>query len=218
MRVDPRHGFVAQTLDVGNGPGLLRPVRISLGGERTRRTVSRIDTTTNTVVQTIAAGEAPSDLVLGGGFVWVSDASQGSVTRIDWRSGDRKTIPVASHAGKLEVGDGLLWVSVRGPEAAHRGGTLTVSSSSVLDTLDPALAYFSDSWNILALTNDGLVGFNRVGGLEGATLVPDLASSLPTATDGGESHVPAASRPPLLRRTAPSGPTTSDGRSNGSSG
>ena len=189
MRVDARHGFVAQTVDVGNGPGTVAAgsgsvwVVNGLDG-----TASRIDPTTNTVVQTIAAGEAPSDLVLGDGFVWVSDASQGSVTRIDWRSGDRKTIPVASHAGKLEVGAGLLWVSVRGPEAAHRGGTLTVSSSSVLDTLDPAVAYFSDSWNILSLTNDGLVGFNRVGGLAGAALVPDLASSLPTATDGGRKY------------------------------
>jgi YVTN family beta-propeller protein len=189
MRVDPRHRLVAQTVDVGSGPRAIAAgsgtvwVANPLDG-----TASRIDPTTNAVVQTIAVGEAPIDLALGGGFVWVSDESQGSVTRIDSRSGATKTIPLALHAGRLEVGDGLLWVGVRGPEASHRGGTLTVSSSSVLDTLDPGLAYFSDSWNILVLTNDGLVGFKRVGGLEGATLVPDLARSLPRATAGGRKY------------------------------
>ena len=81
-----------------------------------------------------------------------------------------------------------MWVSVRGPETSHRGGTLTVVSSNVLDTIDPALAYFSDSWNILDLTNDGLVGFKRVGGLAGASLVPALARSIPKPTDAGRSY------------------------------
>lgn len=51
--------------------------------------------------------------------------------------------------------------------------------------LDPATAYIPQSWAILAQTNDGLVGFKRVGGTEGATLVPDLAPALPRPTDGG---------------------------------
>jgi peptide/nickel transport system substrate-binding protein len=38
------------------------------------------------------------------------------------------------------------------------------------------------------MTNDGLVGFRRVGGVQGAQLVPDLAVALPTPTDGGTSY------------------------------
>ena len=80
-------------------------------------------------------------------------------------------------------------MTVRARETSHRGGTLTAwALSGYLDTLDPALAYTALTWNILTLTNDGLVGFHRVGGLEGTTLVPDLARSLPNPTDGGTTY------------------------------
>ena len=46
----------------------------------------------------------------------------------------------------------------------------------------------SETVEILALTNDGLVGFQHTGGLEGTTLVPDLARSLPEPTDGGRTY------------------------------
>ena len=53
------------------------------------------------------------------------------------------------------------------------------------------------------MTNDGLVGFKHVGGSEGTQLVPDLATSLPTPTDGRQDvHVPAARGNPLLERVA----------------
>ena len=40
----------------------------------------------------------------------------------------------------------------------------------------------------IILTNDGLVTFKRVGGSDGATLVPDLATTIPTPTDGGRTY------------------------------
>jgi len=43
-------------------------------------------------------------------------------------------------------------------------------------------------WPVLTLTNDGLVGFRRVGRVQGAQLVPDLAVALPTPTDGGKTY------------------------------
>ena len=39
------------------------------------------------------------------------------------------------------------------------------------------------------MTNDGLVAFNQTSGLAGTQLVPDLAVSLPTPTDGGKTYV-----------------------------
>jgi peptide/nickel transport system substrate-binding protein len=38
------------------------------------------------------------------------------------------------------------------------------------------------------MTNDGLVGFRRVGGGEGVQLVPDLAAALPAPSDGGKTY------------------------------
>ena len=40
---------------------------------------------------------------------------------------------------------------------------------------------------MLSVTNDGLVGYRRTGGPDGDTLVPDLASALPTPADGGRT-------------------------------
>ncbi len=45
------------------------------------------------------------------------------------------------------------------------------------------------------MTNDGLVGFRRTGGIEGIQLVPDLATSLPTPTNGGKTYLPFHLRP-----------------------
>ena len=188
-RVGPRPGVAVQTADVGHTPAAIAAglngiwVTNLLDG-----TVSRIDPDTNAVVQTVRVGDSPAGVAVAGGFVWVSDESRGTLRRIDPRSGSVNTIRLGSQAGKIAAGDGALWVSVRGSETAHRGGTLTVVVPDVIDAIDPALAYFSVSWNLLELTNDGLVGFKRVGGRDGATLVPDLARSIPRATDGGRTY------------------------------
>jgi peptide/nickel transport system substrate-binding protein len=38
------------------------------------------------------------------------------------------------------------------------------------------------------MTNDGLVAFDYASGVQGTQLVPDLAVSLPTPTDGGRTY------------------------------
>ena len=82
-----------------------------------------------------------------------------------------------------------LWISAQGSPASHRGGTLTmVSPLGSFDSLDPALAYASGSWGVLTMTNDGLVGFRRASGSDGTQVVPDLAASVPTPTDGGTTY------------------------------
>jgi peptide/nickel transport system substrate-binding protein len=189
-RIDPARDLAVQRIEVGHGPQAIVAhsdgiwVANVLDG-----TVSRIDPDTNAVVQTIPVGRAPAGVALARGSVWVSDGSQGSMTRVEPQSGSVTTIPLGSHSGSFTAGGGTLWVSVRGSESAHRGGTLTTwALDYVFDTIDPALAYSPLTWSILALTSDGLVGFKRVGGVEGATLVPDLARSVPESTDGGRTY------------------------------
>jgi DNA-binding beta-propeller fold protein YncE len=209
-------GNEVQLVDVGEGPQAVAVgtgviwVANSLDG-----TVSRIDPDTNST-DADPVGEGPTDLAFGGGSLWVSLGSAGSVKRIDPRSGSSTTIALGSYAGSVAVGNGALWVSVRGELSAHRGGTLTVvAPRPIFDTIDPALAYDSLTWGILSLTNDGLMGLQRVGGVDGTTMVPNLARSIPEPADGGRTYT--FQLRPAIRYSSgdPEGRRTSDGRSNG---
>jgi peptide/nickel transport system substrate-binding protein len=80
-------------------------------------------------------------------------------------------------------------VGIQATGAAHRGGVLRLLlPSGEVDSIDPARAYTVSSWLLLSVTGDGLVGFKRVGGAEGNTLVPDLATALPVSTAGGRTY------------------------------
>ncbi len=78
---------------------------------------------------------------------------------------------------------------MRAAGLTHRGGTLRVDSGRRgLSTIDPSVMYETYSLAIPGLTNDGLVAFKHVGGSDGSTLVPDLATSLPQPTDKGKAY------------------------------
>src|SRR6266702_2836409 len=73
--------------------------------------------------------------------------------------------------------------------AAHKGGTLTILANQAFGVADPAQNYTLQQWQLLIDTHDGLTQFKRVGGVAGTKLVPDLATALPTPTDGGKTYV-----------------------------
>src|SRR5947207_41679 len=75
-----------------------------------------------------------------------------------------------------------------GSSASHRGGTFTILASSAFGVADPAQNYTLQEWQLLIDTHDGLTQFERVGGTAGTQLVPDLATSIPTPTDGGKTY------------------------------
>jgi peptide/nickel transport system substrate-binding protein len=91
-----------------------------------------------------------------------------------------KIVGLANPPQGLAIAPSGVYVSVRSNGLEHRGGNLRIVDQAP-DSVDPALAY---SWGLISMTNDGLVGFRRVGGIEGVQLVPDLAVALPTPTDG----------------------------------
>jgi peptide/nickel transport system substrate-binding protein len=188
--IDPGRDLAVATVEVGNGPRAIAADRTGVWvANFLDGTVARIDPGTNAVVQTSSVGDAPTGLTLAGGSVWVSDGANGSVARMEPRPGTATFIQLGAEAADIAFGDDVLWVAVRGSEAARRGGALTVWAPDVfVDSLDPALAYSALTWSILSLTNDGLVGFQRTGGLEGNTLVPNLARSIPEPTDGGRTY------------------------------
>jgi peptide/nickel transport system substrate-binding protein len=73
--------------------------------------------------------------------------------------------------------------------AGHAGGVFTILANSNFGVADPAQNYTLQEWQLLIDTHDGLVGFAKEGGIAGAKIVPDLATSIPSATNGGKTYV-----------------------------
>jgi peptide/nickel transport system substrate-binding protein len=73
--------------------------------------------------------------------------------------------------------------------AGHAGGVFTILANSNFGVADPAQNYTLEEWQLLIDTHDGLVGFAKVPGIGGTKIVPDLATSIPLATNGGKTYV-----------------------------
>jgi peptide/nickel transport system substrate-binding protein len=69
------------------------------------------------------------------------------------------------------------------------GGTFTILANSAFGVADPAQNYTLEEWQLLIDTHNGLTGFAMVGGVPGTKIVPDLATSIPTPTNGGKTYV-----------------------------
>jgi peptide/nickel transport system substrate-binding protein len=197
-RVDPANPSVTLDQPVGNGPSAVLAAFGSIWvANHLDNTVSRLDPATGRVERTVEVGEGPNALGAAGGSVWVANEFDSSITSIDPTTDSAETVPVGGAAASLAGdGGGDLWLALGLSATEHRGGTLTVSSGDkigdLLDrkSLDPAVVVYNDQTGgqILSITNDGLLSFKKVGGADGATLVPDLASALPEVSADGLTY------------------------------
>jgi peptide/nickel transport system substrate-binding protein len=73
--------------------------------------------------------------------------------------------------------------------AGHAGGTFTILANSGFGVADPAQNYTLEEWQLLIDTHDGLVTFAKEAGNAGNKIVADLATSIPTPTNGGKTYV-----------------------------
>lgn len=73
-------------------------------------------------------------------------------------------------------------------QEAKAGGTLRIVSRSDFDYADPALAYFSHSWNMMAATHIQLLYYPHVEGAVGRRLAPMAAQGFPKVTNGGKVY------------------------------
>jgi YVTN family beta-propeller protein len=190
LRVDPRTDQLAGSINVGTGPTAITVgfgsvwVANSLDG-----TVSRIDPQTDSVSVEIPVGQGPNAIAVGSGAVWVTNEFAGSVTRIDPATDGRRTIEVGNRPQGVAVAAGLVWVGAQPAATSHRGGALTALSRVPFGSIDPTCPTGSTPcfW-VTTETSDGLTAFKRVGGSDGSQVVPDLAISMPTPTDGGTTY------------------------------
>jgi len=192
-------GGAAETpIAVGQGPDAIAAsgdavwVANSLDG-----TVFRIDPRAGKVARAVTVGSDPTAIALVGGTPWVAVRGGDRLVRLD-PSGRSVTavVPTGSSPQVLSSTPGGLVLGTVATPTVHRGGTLIGSSppppggSSFQPSIDPdsGAAWSYVSWQILAMTNDGLVGYKRVGGPDGETVVADLAQALPAIGHDGLTY------------------------------
>src|SRR5205085_4565099 len=72
---------------------------------------------------------------------------------------------------------------------AAKGGTLRIDTRSDYDFVDPALAYFSHSWQIEYATVCKLLNFpDKEASAGGTRVTPEVAASLPAVSRNGRTY------------------------------
>ena len=189
MLVDPGTNRVSRAIPVGSSQAGVAVGAGSVWVADASGTVVRIDPRTGKI-RTIRLGGQPAGIAYAGGAVWVANSLGGSVVRIDPRTNSVRSIHIGNQPAAVAAAGGGVLATVLPSPATHRGGTLTlIASLSQHDqATDPAVAYTVPMWQMLSITNDGLVGYRRADGPAGDTLVPDLAQALPRPADGGLTY------------------------------
>lgn len=189
LKLSPTTGDILDRIPVGDGPAGVAVgagsiwVANSLSG-----TVSRIDPRTGDERGTIEVGPSVDAVAVAGNNVWVADGQAGMVASFEAPGGRVTPIEVGNRPTAPAVADGTLYLGLVPSGASHVGGMLRVALPHDPPQIDPGNAYTLNSWSVLGMTNDGLLGWKRAGGQAGAELVPGLAVSLPSISDDRRTY------------------------------
>jgi peptide/nickel transport system substrate-binding protein len=191
--IDARSGDVVQDITVGAGAsGIAYGAGAVWVANTLEGTISRIDRRLGVATTSrVGPDQGPASIAADSKNVWVSNEFGGTVVPIDPKRGTAlEPLEVGSRPEGIALVHGALWVGVAASGARHRGGTLRVASplSFGWADFDPATQNDVLTFPLIGLTNDGLTAFRRVSGRAGWTLVPDLALTLPSPTDGGRTY------------------------------
>jgi ABC-type transport system substrate-binding protein len=88
----------------------------------------------------------------------------------------------------LVVGVGLLAAAGFAGPAPKKGGTLRLSSPGDLDSVDPALAYFADSWWLESATCAKLYSYPDKPAPAGTQVIPEVAMGFPKVSKDGKTQ------------------------------
>ncbi len=186
LHLDPASGVaLAPPIPVGS-----RPIAVASGAgaiwvaSATDGTVTRIDPQTNRVTGVAEVGGSLVSLAAGDDDVWAGSLD-GLVHRLDPNDLEAAPTTIATGAGVAALAptvDGLWLAAIAGLET-HRGGIFRIAVTGAVPPAEPIGT--PPSALVWSLASDGLVTYPRVSGPAGTRLVPALAASMPTITDGG---------------------------------
>lgn len=189
-RIDPVNRLVTASVRVGNGPAALTSdARGVWAVNELDDTISLIDPSSDSVSATLHVGKSPISAATNGQQLWIANSNDDTISEIDpaaLRVID--TVHLANAPAGIQAVGRSLWVSERGASDRHRGGTLRIVDNDALQSLDPATAYSTFAWDVLAIMYDGLVTYQRTAGPGGAVIVPDLAARMPEQSSDGLTY------------------------------
>jgi YVTN family beta-propeller protein len=192
-RVDPTG--LSTPIAVGDGPS---GIAVGAGGvwvaDSLDDALVRIDPSSEAVRTTIPVGRTPAGVAVGAGSVWVANSGDGSISRINPRTNKViATIHVGGSPQAITLAGGRAWVTVdaqaiKPTEGLSRGGTLRIESHLDVDAMDPARAYFFNSWQLLYATCAKLLNYPDKPGLAGSHVTAEVATGLPARSSHGRTY------------------------------
>ena len=194
-RIDARSGTIVRPIAVGRGPSAVA------WGEgavwvinRDDGTLARIDPATNAVSWSLPVGRDPTAVAAGDGAVWVAHGDTRTLSRVDPRAPRvLDTLRIGSSPSAIAIANGGVWTAAVAPQSSHRGDTLRVRYPAdrpyavPVDWLHPLGASW-ETTQITSLAYDGLVGYRRIAGIAGGTLVGALATDVPAPSRDGLTY------------------------------
>jgi len=159
-------------------------------------TVLRIDPATSAIKATIAVGKRPGGIAVGAGAVWVTGSGDGTILKIDPDTNEVvDTIRVGSNPVGVAASAETVWVTAqesvplaREVPAANVGGVARFNIEDGFDFTDPAVAYWTTSWQLAYATGAKLLNYPDRPAPAGSQLVPEVARSLPRVSADGKRY------------------------------
>jgi peptide/nickel transport system substrate-binding protein len=185
--IDPHGDRVTQAVSIGNGPSAVRVLGPTVWvANPPDDTLSQFDPGSGRIRKINASD--PAALTVIDGALWVADRVHAALTRLDPATGIGVRIAtLANPPTAMADVDGKLALITGVSPAEHAGGTLRVVAGDGVDSIDPGAAYSATDWQLLSMTNDGLLTYARSPQPGPGALVPDLATSLPVVTGDGRT-------------------------------
>jgi ABC-type transport system substrate-binding protein len=90
--------------------------------------------------------------------------------------------------GRLALSLGMITAALVIGGSAHAAGTFRYSLDTDIDNVDPALAYYQPTWEILYATCSMLVSYPDAPAPRGSMLVPDAATAMPVVSRDGRTY------------------------------